>query len=80
VTWCWIITLQWGTSDSGIRTKTVSGRLTSDQAASLRTRRAAYPAILAAAVQSAGVPDGVSPVTLFFSLEPDDLTAAGRAA
>ena len=74
MTWFWIVTLTWS-DPQGSATNTASGRLTLDQAAALGTRAAAYDALVDAGRRGMGIPDGVAAPVLFFSHEPDTLTA-----
>jgi hypothetical protein len=68
----WIVTLTWA-APGGQATSTASGTLTPEQAAALRTRTAAVPAVTDAARRGMGIPDGQVSTVLFVSIEPDDL-------
>jgi len=73
--WFWVVTLTWQ-DPAGPATATATGSLSPDQAAALRTRDAAYPAVVEAGRRGMSIPDGTPATVTFFSIEPDDLTAA----
>jgi hypothetical protein len=81
MTMFWIVTLTWAAPDGQV-TSTASGTLTPEKAATLKTRTAAVPAVIAAARRGMGIPDGQVAATLFVSIEPDALvaSAAGGAS
>jgi hypothetical protein len=75
----WLVTLGWN-DPRGQASCTASGTLSPDQAAALRTRTDAMPAIIDAGRRSMGIPDGVTATVLFISIEPDALPAAPEPA
>lgn len=72
MTWYWILTVSWVKFPGSATTQTLEGTVDGTR---VFTRAAAFKAALALARKSFGIAEGEAVSTLFWSLDPELLTA-----